>query len=121
MEDNETKLADTTSNGTPSNDAVSVTTSDGRVIPLNVFRDEFEWLRSDFYNLMSRVIQLEEENRSLRQKLTENDYQTIHYRNKVDSHDEILNKILGKINKVSEYVGEMSKDYIREYVYANTE
>jgi hypothetical protein len=121
MEDNETKLADTTSNGTPSNDAVSVTTSDGRVIPLSVFRDEFEWLRSDFYNLMSRVIQLEEENRSLKQKLDENDYHTISYRNRVDNHDEILNQILGKINKVSEYVGEMSKDYIREYVYANTE
>ena len=121
MEDNETKLADTTSNETPSNDAASVTTSDGRVIPLSVFRDEFEWLRSDFYNLMSRVIQLEEENRNLRQKLDENDYHIISYRNRVDNHDEILNQILGKINKVSEYVGEMSKDYIREYVYANTE
>ncbi len=121
MEDNETKLTDTTSNGTPSNDAVSVTTSDGRVIPLSVFRDEFEWLRTDFYNLMSRITDLEEENRKLRQKLDENDYHTISYRNRVDSHDEILNQILGKISKVSEYVGEMSKDYIREYVYANTE
>ena len=121
MEDNETKLADTASNGTPSNDVVSVTMSDGRVIPLSVFRDEFEWLRSDFYNLMSRVIQLEEENRKLRQKLDENDYQTIHYRNKVDSHEDTINQIYGKINKVSEYVGEMSKDYIREYVFANTE
>ena len=121
MEDNETKLADTTSNGTPSNNAASVTMTDGRVIPLSVFRDEFEWLRSDFYNLMSRVIQLEEENRSLKQKLAENDYQTIHYRNKVDSHEDMINQIYGKISKVSEYVGEMSKDYIREYVYANTE
>ena len=121
MEDNETKLADTTSKGTPSNEAVSVTMNDGRIIPLSVFRDEFEWLRSDFYNLMSRVSQLEEENRNLRQKLDENDYHTISYRNRLDNHDEILNQILGKINKVSEYVGEMSKDYIREYVYANTE
>lgn len=121
MEDNETKLADATSNGTPSNNAVSVTMTDGRVIPLSVFRDEFEWLRSEFYNLMSRFSQLEEENRSLRQKLSENDYQTIHYRNKVDDHEDMINQIYGKINKVSEYVGEMSKDYIREYVYANTE
>ena len=121
MEDNETKLADTTSNGTPSNEAVSVTMNDGRVIPLSIFRDEFEWLRSDFYNLMSRVSQLEEENRNLKQKLDGTDYQTISYRDRVDRHDEILSQILGKINKVSEYVGEMSKDYIREYVYANTE
>lgn len=121
MEDNETKLADTTSNGTPSNEAVSVTMNDGRIIPLSVFRDEFEWLRSDFYNLMSRVSQLEEENRNLKQKLDGTDYQTISYRNRVDRHDELLNHILGKISKVSEYVGEMSKDYIREYVYANTE
>ena len=121
MEDNETKLADTTSNEIPSNDAVSVTMSDGRVIPLSVFRDEFEWLRSDLYNLMSRVSKLEEENRSLIQKLDETDYQTIHYRNKVDAHEDTINQIYGKISKVSEYVGEMSKDYIREYVYANTE
>ena len=121
MEDNETKLANTTSNGTPSNEAVSVTMNDGRVIPLSIFRDEFEWLRSDFYNLMSRVSQLEEENRNLRQKLDGTDYQTISYRDRVDRHDEILNHILGKISKVSEYVGEMSKNYIREYVYANTE
>ena len=121
MEDNETKLANTTSNGTPSNEAVSVTMNDGRVIPLSIFRDEFEWLRSDFYNLMSRVSQLEEENRNLKQKLDGTDYQTISYRDRVDRHDEILSQILGKINKVSEYVGEMSKNYIREYVYANTE
>ena len=117
MEDNKTKITD----GSTSDTDVSVTTNYGDVITLKTFREEFEWLRSDFWNLMTRVSTLEEENRRLREKINENDYQTISYRNKVDFHEDTINQLFGKMNKVSEYVGEMSKDYIRDYVYVNTE
>ena len=111
MEDNKTKITD----GSTSDTDVSVTTNYGDVITLKTFREEFEWLRSDFWNLMTRVSTLEEENRRLREKINENDYQTISYRNKVDFHEDTINQLFGKMNKVSEYVGEMSKDYIRDY------
>jgi hypothetical protein len=70
---------------------------------------------------MSRVTQLEDENRKLRDKINDYEYQSMMDRNKVNTLTDIYSECFSNMNKVSEYVGEMSKDYIREYVYANTE
>jgi hypothetical protein len=117
MEDNKAKITD----GSTSDTDVSVTTNDGGVVSLKTFREEFEWLRSDFWNLMSRVTQLEEENRRLREKINDYEYNMTFNMKRMNGFENMFDDCLGKLNKVSEYVGEMSKDYIRDYVYVNTE
>ncbi len=117
MEDNKANVADST----VSNGVISITTDDGRVVSLKTFRDEFEWLRTDFWNLMSRVTQLEEENRKLKEEINEYKYQSTMDRNKVNMLEDIYNDCFSKMKNVSDYVGEMSKDYIRDFVYLHAD
>ena len=112
MEDNKAKITDTD---------VSVTTNYGDVITLKTFREEFEWLRSDFWNLTTRIDTLEEENRKLKEKVNDYEYHMTSNINRMNEFENMFDHCLGKLNKVSEYVGEMSKDYIHDYVYVNTE
>ena len=103
------------------NGTISITTDDGRVISLKSFRDEFEWLRTEFYSLMSRVAQLEEENRRLKEEINEYECLSRIDRDKVNTLEDIYNACFNKMKTVSEYVGEMSKDYIKDFVYVHTE
>lgn len=108
MENVETKLVDTASSGT-------VAVDSKRVIILEAFKDEFDFLKSDFYYLMSRVTQLENENRKLKEEKENFRWELDNQKNMVSSLNAMYNSCFDKLDDVKKYVGEMSKDYISNY------
>jgi hypothetical protein len=104
------------------NGAATVDSSDNSPSELEKLKEDFNFLKDEFYYLMNRVCRLEEDNRRLKNDWNEDyKWELQNMKFKIDSLYSMYDGCLSKVDNVSKFVDEMSQDYVNKYVVASVD